>query len=158
MDGSFGPARALRAVGTARGQRRRVAHRLPPLACLPPTNFTGPAAGDFRKKKKRLADPLDISGTGRQIQSTRAFHSTGVHLISALKLSNKPGPPPRGAASCSVLGTSCGPCYMSSTQRIIAPTIGCQYFSVIPAYFYCFLACINSLSMAYLSKLFFGER
>ena len=43
------------------------------------TNFTGPENNDFRKRKKRLADPLDISGTRRQIQSTRAFHSTGVH-------------------------------------------------------------------------------
>ena len=42
VDESFGPARALRAVGTVRGQRYRVAHRLPPLACLSPTKSTGP--------------------------------------------------------------------------------------------------------------------
>ena len=41
VDESFGPARALRTVGTARGQRPRVAHRLPPLARLSPTNSTG---------------------------------------------------------------------------------------------------------------------
>ena len=40
---SFGPARALRAVGTARGQRWRVVHRRPPLARLSPTSSTGSA-------------------------------------------------------------------------------------------------------------------
>ena len=37
MDESCGPARALRAVCTARGQRLRVAHRLPTLSRLSPT-------------------------------------------------------------------------------------------------------------------------
>ena len=37
MDESYGPARALRAVWTARGQRSRVAHRLPTLSRLSPT-------------------------------------------------------------------------------------------------------------------------
>ena len=37
-----GPARALRAVWTARGQRSRVAHRLPTLSRLSPTSSTGP--------------------------------------------------------------------------------------------------------------------
>ena len=55
---------------------------------------------------------LDISGPGRQIQSTRAFHSTGVHLISALKLSNKPRPPPnlvavKRNAPCGASGQRC---------------------------------------------------
>ena len=39
----FGAACALRGVGTARGQRGRVAHRRPPLARLSPTSFTGSA-------------------------------------------------------------------------------------------------------------------
>ena len=38
VDESFGPARALRAVWTARGQRWRVAHRLPTLSRLSPTS------------------------------------------------------------------------------------------------------------------------
>ena len=37
VDESFGPERALRAVWTARGQRLRVAHRLPTLSLLSPT-------------------------------------------------------------------------------------------------------------------------
>ena len=37
-----GPARALRAVWTARGHRSRVAHRLPTLSRLSPTASTGP--------------------------------------------------------------------------------------------------------------------
>ena len=36
-----GPARALRAVWTARGPRSRVAHRLPTLSRLSPTSPTG---------------------------------------------------------------------------------------------------------------------
>ena len=42
VDESCGPARALRVVGTARGQPLRVDHRLPPLAGLSTTNSTGP--------------------------------------------------------------------------------------------------------------------
>jgi hypothetical protein len=42
VDESCGPARALRAMWTAPGQRWRVAHRLPTFACLSPTNSTGP--------------------------------------------------------------------------------------------------------------------
>ena len=46
VDESYGPARALRAVWTARGQRGRVAHRLPTLSRLSPTSSTGPTTGD----------------------------------------------------------------------------------------------------------------
>ena len=41
---------------------------------------------------EKLLQPI-AAATRRQIQSKRAFHSTKVHFISALKLSNKPGPP-----------------------------------------------------------------
>ena len=42
VDESSGPARALRAMWAAPGQRWRVAHRLPTFARLSPTNSTGP--------------------------------------------------------------------------------------------------------------------
>ena len=44
VDESFGPARALRAMWAARGQRGRVAHRRPTFAGLSPTSSTGSAA------------------------------------------------------------------------------------------------------------------
>ena len=53
VDESFGPSRALRAVWTARGQRWRVAHRLPPLACLSPTNSTGSATPCLQQRSTR---------------------------------------------------------------------------------------------------------
>ena len=60
VGGSFGTARALRAAGTARGRRWRAAHRLPPLAPLSPTNFTGPATSGFKKRAgAERGDPLD---------------------------------------------------------------------------------------------------
>ena len=61
VDESFGPARALRAVGTARGQRWRVAHRLSPLACLSSTNSTGPAT--LCSRRKRRERPSTFTGT-----------------------------------------------------------------------------------------------
>ena len=55
VDESFGPARALRDVGTDRGQRIRVDHRLTPLARLSPTNTTGPSATMASPNKTALA-------------------------------------------------------------------------------------------------------
>ena len=53
----FGPARALRAVGTARGQRQSVAHRLLQKASRPRTPQDPPE--DFQSKKKTMAQDLE---------------------------------------------------------------------------------------------------
>ena len=50
VDESYGPARALRTVWTARGQRARIAHRLPTLSRLSPTNSTGPTTNGSREQ------------------------------------------------------------------------------------------------------------
>ena len=54
-----GPARALRAGWTARGQRSRVAHRLPTLSRLSPTASTGPTTISIQQNPFALdlADP-----------------------------------------------------------------------------------------------------
>ena len=58
VDESCGPAPALRAAWTARGQRLSVADRLTTLARLSPTNPTGPTAKMASLKKTVLAqDP-----------------------------------------------------------------------------------------------------
>ena len=57
VDESYGPARALRAVWTARGQRGRVAHRLPTLSRLSPTSSTGPTTGDSQRTTPHNPSP-----------------------------------------------------------------------------------------------------
>ena len=72
VDESYGPARALRAVWTARGQRGRVAHRLPTLSRLSPTSSTGPTTGDSQNKHRTT---LRRGCLHRPFKTTSASHS-----------------------------------------------------------------------------------
>ena len=62
------------------------------FATYRPTNFTGLAKFDFGKRKKRIAALLCISRTARQDSLTKAFHSIGVHIVSAFILSSETRP------------------------------------------------------------------
>ena len=83
VDESFGPSRALRAVWTARGQRWRVAHRLPPLACLSPTNSTGPATPCLQQRTTRKDRTAFVCS-----RHSRESHSPGTLTDARLDFSD----------------------------------------------------------------------
>ena len=58
VDESCGPARALRAVWTARGQPRAVAHRLPTLSWLSPTTPRGQQQWLQTRRRRKKASTL----------------------------------------------------------------------------------------------------
>ena len=86
VDESFGPARALRAMGTARGQRQGVAHRLPPFAGLSPTNSTGPTIilGIRRKEEDTFGSLMtDLKGQSISVAELLILNRLLDHSVSA---------------------------------------------------------------------------